>query len=203
MIWALAAVGLLILTSIALLVPRVRFSGRGSPEGINLLLSGVGFRIAYDSPGRVLSGRFLFFRIRAGVRQPVKKVAPSAPAGVTRLAMFGATDLGLMMELTKAGIRLAGRLLSLVRADYFRADILAATPDPLSTGVLFGALQPLTAFNGPRRMIHLLVDFERDAPRLDLEWSFSARPMWWLWAIGRVSFGLPWGMIWKKIRYKR
>jgi len=206
MSWFLGAVGFILLLPVILLIPRIRFWGRASSGGVVIGLSGAGFRFGFDSRDGV-GGRILFFRLKPEQLAPkVKEAAPEPPRKPEKkkevpCAKRSPFTLELSLTLIRRFLRLLRRLLRSIHADYLRASLIVASPDPMITGVLFGALQPIHLFNSPpRREFNLAVDFERDAPEASAEWSFSARPIQWVWILLTWGLSLPWLEIWRQRR---
>jgi len=229
-IWLLWALALLIILPVALLIPRVRFSGSASPGEFSLMLRGIGFRIHYDL-GQGFGGRFLFFRFketpkdsasepvqskpRISFSRPKPSLEPQAEGSKTASTSKTKIDItverkpldrGLALLLIKRLLKLVWRLLKGVRTDYIRATVTVATPDPMWTGIVFGALQPMMIWNAPpKRGFNLLINFKRESPVIEAEWSFSARPIRIIGILLVWGAGLPWKRLWalRKRRKKK
>jgi hypothetical protein len=62
--WLLWTFAGLVLAVMAILIPRVRFSGEAAPGMLHLELRGLGFLFAYDRKTGQIAGQFLNFRFR-------------------------------------------------------------------------------------------------------------------------------------------
>ncbi len=225
MSWLYWVAGGIILLPILAMLPRVFLSGRASPEGVWVEFRGPGMGISYDSQTGRWTGRILFFSfeprrittkafkapsIRSMLSRssaspsrstPSTSSTPSTQTKPPAKKRTGRLDRGLILDLVKRLPGLAKKLLKCIRADRIWVDLTIGTPDAMWTGVLFGALQPLTAFSSPpKRLFQIGVDFMRETPRVDAEWIFSVRPVQWVWVGGIWLWSLPWRRIWRAFR---
>lgn len=210
MIWFWGVLAVVLLTPLLILIPRVIFRGKIAPGNILLEFIGVGFRIAYTGFDGV-SGSFLFWRfdgVESAAGDPLKRKDTGAPQAIpapqpARRRVFR-PPADLILILIKRLFRLLKRLFGSIHADQIRLKAIVATPDPMWTGTLFGALQPIRAFhNPPKREFDFEIDFTRESPLVFAEWSFSSRPIVWVWIFLSWGAALPWRRIWSVYRASR
>ncbi len=206
MIWLWIISGVLLLP-LLILLPKVHFSGNGSPAGFFFRLKAIGLRAEYITSTGAISGRLLWFKIkrpsnsfRGSILQQTLKKAQQAPA-VTPLKSKKSSGNYSNLRLSIPYVfRLLKRLLGCIHADEITVELTIATEDPMTTAILFGALQPVSLLNTPRRTFAIGVDFERSSPDYNLSWSFSIRPIVCGWVIITWAMTLPWRKIWRLYR---
>ncbi len=208
MIW-LGILAALIILPFLLMIPKVHCGGSGSRAGFHLFFRVLGFKVKFDPAsmtsqaelpqGKIASNvtnrrTWLYERISAEVKSRQRAANASPTQGNSR------NRLPLLKLIIPKLFKLLKRLLASISADEIYVELIVATEDPMSTAVLYGALQPVTMFNSPRRTFRIGVDFERESPDFDLRWSFSARPIVWLWIFVTWTMTLPLLRIWRMTR---
>ncbi|MDP8228178.1 MAG: hypothetical protein P9M15_01850 [Candidatus Electryoneaceae bacterium] len=107
----------------------------------------------------------------------------------------------LFQDLIKFVVSSAKRFISALQIEYLSLEMLVATPDPMTTGILFGALVPLTALNRPpRRTLNFQIDFQQDYPSFDISCVISIRPTRLIYIAVAELLHLPWRRMWKTYR---
>jgi len=113
----------------------------------------------------------------------------------------------LVLILVRRLLTLLRKLVLDMKVVYLKARLDIATPDPMLTGVLFGAMQPLLMLNSPPgRVFSLDAAFDRDLPRFDLSCAVSTRPICVLVILAGWLPRLPWRRMVKvgwRLRHKR
>jgi len=205
-LWIAAAV---VVLPAMLLFPKVYFSGSGSPAGFYFRLKAIGLWIEFDSINQAIRGRFLGFKIATPSKvikngtlfsQVLEKSQSATPADPTSRKKRSFGNLAVIRLIIPKILTLLKRLLGSIHIDVLSVELVVATEDPMTTAIMFGALQPVALWNTPRRTFTIGVDFERASPLYDLKWSFSARPIVWIWLVITWGFGLPWRRIWRHYR---
>jgi len=198
-IW-LAIGSVLLLLLVIPLCLKVHFSGSASNAGFNFLIKAPGLRIRYDSVSDTTKQRFLWKSARTEAKTagsaPVPEQTPSPKRKITlslpkKKSKREANQLALVKLLAPRLWKLMKRLFGAIHADQILAKIIVATDDPMTTAILYGALQPVAAFNSPTRTFLIEADFEKTSFGFELHWSFWARPIVWLWIISTWLLGLP------------
>jgi len=204
--WGILAAVLLL--PFLMMVPKIHFSGNGSRNGFVFKLKALGVRLEYGTTSREMRGRFLWFKFRNAnstsgesvfqrVSQEVtsrRKVTPSTSSTSPKKP---SNNLAILKLILPNLFKLLKRLLGSIHADEIYAELIVATSDPMTTAVLYGALQPVSMFDTDRRTFRVGVDFERESPDFDLRWSFSVRPIVVLLIVVTWLLTLPWRKIWK------
>lgn len=191
-----------------MMVPKIHFSGNGSRNGFVFKLKSLGVRVEYESTTGETRGRFLWLKYRVAesakgesvfqrVSQEVTSRRKATPSDSSPTPKKSSNNLAILRLVLPQLFKLLKRLLGSISADEIYAELIVATSDPMTTAVLYGALQPVSMFDTARRTFRVGVDFERESPNFNLRWSFSARPIVWLWIFSTWSFTLPWRKIWK------
>lgn len=204
MIWVGIALAFFILLFLIITVPRIRFSGRYNEQGLRIELRALLTRLVYDSTIGVVAGRVFFVSFHGGGETDVGQA--KEPRNVKWDVSIEAPPRN--RPNARFILRLAGRILSLLKkllksihTDYLYARLVVATSDPMTTAVIFGALQPVSMLNRiPARRFTLDVDFERSQSYGNAEWSFSVRPIVWIVIVGWWMIGLPWREIYREFR---
>ena len=138
-------------------------------------------------------------------RKPSRKRAPKRKSGsISMTTKHLWSERTLIRRLVKQFDSAMKRFFSAVKIDLFALNIMIATPDPMATGIIFGALIPLTALNRPpNRTLSFQIDFQQDRPSFDISCIISIRPIRLIY-IGVIElFRLPWWRIWKVYRMIR
>lgn len=93
------------------------------------------------------------------------------------------------------------KLIKAFSIDHFKAHLTIATPDPMTSGVMYGYLSPLLALNAPpRRSISLGLDFDESTLSGEVAISISVRPITILFILLIEAIRLPWFRIYHLVR---
>lgn len=202
-IWILAGfLGFLIL----LLSLKTRFSGRAAPAGITLELHIPGYSFHYNSSTK--SGQHKTskaekpkpsIRIETGKKKN-NESAPKQRATNVNLRTFSPSLIKLIISRI---FKLIRRIFRSIHAENICVRLTIATDDPMTTAMLYGALQPAVMFNNSQRKIDINVDFERQTPDYDVQWELTVRPIVWIWVFISWLATLPWLRIWRLYKETR
>ena len=211
---------------------KVRLTGDFCPTGARVSFSAWWIAIEMDFLQRIITFRLLGIRIikralaphedkekkpeidrerRERKKEKLKKRRDkkSDRKGVKKDVFFSIwQERDLIIRAVYFVVNIVKRMIKATRCEQLTAHLVVATPDPMMTGVVFGALAPLSALSRlPQRKLTFQIDFQSDYPRGDLLFVFSLRPIVPMYIMLSEMIRLPWVRIvriaWKYWRSRR
>lgn len=177
----------------AILRAKVTVTADFGPGRGRVSVRSLWFRLETEPASGLTRGRVLGVPVRTRARRTRPRRQTEKPRPRRKPA-------GGWWRQREAVVAAAGRLARAVQRawravhwEYFRAEVVVATPDPFLTGVAYGALCPLLALNHPpKTSLVITPDFTTTAPRAAAAFGAWFRPGALLAAVTPELLRMPW-----------